>query len=360
MKLRIIPAFLMVMLLLLISAMATYAQNAAPAAADTQSADAGESTDAADAPPTDSQVAQFVKEAGRGENWLERGAIALLILLIAMTVNWIVMAIIHRTMQRIDAESAGGTPRIRQGGRRAITVLGLLANVAKWVIGIGAILWILAVMNVNLAPVLAGAGIVGIAFGFGAQTLVRDTISGFFLLIEGQYVVGDYVEVSGKFGIVEAIGLRVTVIKDLRNQLHYLPNGTITAVTVYEEHCVNYIVDIPIAEAADSEKATQVIQQVADDLREDFPRHLPMAGTVTPHISANGNASVRIPVAVFPTQDWLATEEFPARIQNALASVDIAAAEGRRILAYPDISRMPMPGTADDAGVRPNSGGRII
>jgi len=221
-------------------------------------------------------------------------------------------------------------------------VLGLLANIVKWVIGIGALLWALSVFNVNVTPVLAGAGIVGIAVGFGAQTLVRDTISGFFLLLEGQYVVGDYVDIGGKFGLVQAIGLRVTVLKDLDNRLHYIPNGTIATVTVYEQRFVSYVVEVPLAGPEDAHRGADVIRSVVADMVEDFPRHLPMAGTPQAHISGGGTSCVRVSLAVFPTQDWLATDEFPARVRSALAGAEIPIPDGRTIRTYPDLSHMPL------------------
>ncbi len=286
---------------------------------------------------------EVLKDVGHAESGLQRLSAIVFILLLSLAAYWIVMLIIRRTVLRLEAEAMTAAARVRQQARRAVTVLGLLANVAKWVIGVGAILWVLSVMDVKLTTVLAGAGIVGIAVGFGAQTLVKDTISGFFLLLEGQYVVGDYIEVGGKFGLVEVIGLRVTVLKDLDNQLHYIPNGTITIVTVYEEHFVNYIVEVPMGSAEDAEKASGVIQAVIDDMLEDFPRHLPMAGPAEAEVAPGGSACVRMPVAIFPTQDWLATEELPIRVKNALARAEIVMPEGRTTRTYPDLSRMPLP-----------------
>ncbi len=286
---------------------------------------------------------EVFKDVGRAESGLQRLSAIVFIVLFSLAAYWIVMLIIRRAVLRLEAEAMTARVRVRQQARRAVTVLGLLANVAKWAIGIGAILWILSVMDIPLTTVLAGAGILGIAVGFGAQTLVRDTISGFFLLLEGQYVVGDYIEVGGKFGLVEVIGLRVTVLKDLDNQLHYIPNGTIAIVTVYEEHFVNYVVEVPMPSAEDAEKASGVIQAVIDDMLEDFPRHLPLAGPAGAEVASGGSACVRMPVAVFPTQDWLAAEELPIRVKNALARAEIVMPEGRTIRTYPDLSRMPLP-----------------
>jgi moderate conductance mechanosensitive channel len=286
---------------------------------------------------------EFFKALGQTENGVERLAVIALVIFMAVVAYLLVMAVIQRAIMRVEAETRLASAHIRQSGQRAVTALGLLANIVKWVIGIGAVLWIMAIFNVNLGPVLAGAGIVGIAIGFGAQTLVRDTISGFFLLLEGQYAVGNYVDIGGKFGLVESIGLRVTAIKTLDNQLHYIPNGSIVAVTVYAEHFVNHVAEVPLASADDAPRAIEAIQGVVDDMLEAYPSHLPSAGPACAHTTSTGASCVRVPIAVFPTQNWLATEEFPARAKLALAGADIAMPEGWTVRTYPDLSRMPAP-----------------
>ncbi len=290
-----------------------------------------------------SPLLEFVKGLSTTESLVEKLAVIALIIAMAFALYWVVLQLIHRVVLRLEAESLTASARVRESGKRAVTILTLLANVVKWTIGVGALLWILSVLNVKMAPLLAGAGILGVAVGFGAQTLVKDTITGFFLLLEGQYIVGDYIEVAGKFGLVESIGLRVTVLKDLDNQLHYIPNGSITTLTVYEEAFVNYIVEVPMASADDAHKAADVVQGVVADMLEDFPRHLPAAGPVVVDITSGGGASLRIPLAIFPTQDWLATEELPTRVSVALKGADMGIPEGRTMRTYPDLSRMPLP-----------------
>ena len=291
---------------------------------------------------------EFVKGLSTTESLAEKSAIIVLIIAMAFALYWLVMRVIRHMVLRLEKASLTASARVRESGKRAVTILALLANVVKWTIGVGALLWILSVLNVKMAPLLAGAGILGVAVGFGAQTLVKDTITGFFLLLEGQYIVGDYIEVAGKFGLVESIGLRVTVLKDLDNQLHYIPNGSITTLTVYEEAFVNYIAEVPMASADDAYKAADVVQGVIADMLDDFPRHLPAAGPVVVDITSGGGASLRIPLAVFPTQDWLATEELPTRVSVALSGAGMSIPEGRTIRTYSDLSRMPVPPPIDE------------
>lgn len=334
-------ALLLLVCLLLLPAVITYSQDPA---ADEQAEPESPAGD--DTAPVWFEV---LRDIGKADSLLHKLSAIVFILLFAALIHWLIMLVIRKTVARLEADTLGAPPRRRLSGQRAVTVLGLLANLVKWIIGVGVVLWVLSVLNVNLAPVLAGAGILGVAVGFGSQALVRDLITGFFLLLEGQYVVGDYIEVAGKFGLVESIGLRVTVLKDLDNQLHYIPNGSITQLTVYEEQFVNYIAEVPFATADEAERARGILQAVVSDMGHDYPRHLPFIGAAKAHASPAGTAAcVRIPLAVFPTQDWLALDELPARVKMALAANGMSLPDGRAPRAYPDLRRMPLPRPPED------------
>ena len=122
---------------------------------------------------------------------------------------------------------------IRKGERREQTLHRLLENALSYVIYFSAILAILQEINIDVKGLLAGAGVLGLAVGFGAQSLVKDVISGFFILFEDQFSVGDYVKIGTAEGRVEEIGLRTTKIKNFTGELFILPNGTITQVVNY-------------------------------------------------------------------------------------------------------------------------------
>ncbi|MFO7946919.1 MAG: mechanosensitive ion channel family protein [Armatimonadota bacterium] len=291
---------------------------------------------------------QFMQSFSEGGSLAEKLGVAVMVIVLALLTYWIVHTFIARARRRLEQDAEEADARSRQRLQRAITVLELVGNVAKWIIGIGAVLWLLVTLGVPIAPLLAGAGIIGIAFGFGSQTLVKDLISGLFLLIEGQHAVGDYVEISGKFGLVEAIGLRVTVLKDLDNQLHYLPNGTITAITVYEEPFVNYMVEVPVSSDGDAKAVMEKMQEVIADMKDEFPQHLPLAGPVRVDRTESGQSVVRIPVGVFPTQEWLANEAVPARANQVLQELEITLPPGRQVRTYADLSRMPLPPKYED------------
>jgi small conductance mechanosensitive channel len=146
--------------------------------------------------------------------------------------------------------------------RREETLSKLLDNVLSYVVYFIAFMMILSVLNIDVKALLAGAGIVGLAVGFGAQNLVKDIISGFFIIFEDQFSVGDHVRIGLFEGNVEAIGLRTTKIKSWTGELHILPNGSITQVTNFSINNSVAVVDVAIAYGEDVDKAEKVIGEL--------------------------------------------------------------------------------------------------
>jgi len=198
----------------------------------------------------------------------------------------------------------------------------------------------MSVLGIPVVPLLTGVGFLGAAIAFGSQTLVKDLVSGLFLLLEGQYAEGDYVNLSGHFGRVEEIRFRTTILRDLDNQFHHIPNGSITAVTVYEEPYINYVLEIPLADAAEAERVRVGLDDLSAEMREKYPLHITEVGPAVVDRSRDYPNLVRLPVAVFPTQDWIATEELATRAQVMLDGMGIAVAEKLKMRVYPDISEV--------------------
>jgi hypothetical protein len=269
------------------------------------------------------------------------GAVGVLFIIVVTAIVYgVAMLLLRRAIGQVErtAEEAVEPQRRRQ--QRVVTVLSLLRSIIRWVMLTAASMWVLAAAGINIGPLLAGAGIAGLAIGFGSQNLVRDVVSGFFVLLEGQYAVGDYVQIGANFGMVEDIGVRVTVLKDLDNQRHYIPNGTVDMITVYEEPFVNFVIETPIADSGRTGDAMAAINQVAIQARAQYAHHLTYAEHAN-SVQGDGGALIRLPVAVFPTQEWVANEEIPQRIREALAASEVAMTEGRNIRTYADLSRMP-------------------
>ncbi len=159
---------------------------------------------------------------------------------------------------------------LRTSERREETLSKLLDNVLSYVIYFIAFMMILTVLTIDVKALLAGAGIVGLAVGFGAQSLVKDILSGFFIIFEDQFSVGDHIRVGQFEGDVEAIGLRTTKIKSWTGELHILPNGSITQVTNFSLNNSVAVVDVAIAYQEDIEKAEKVIGELLEKLPEQY------------------------------------------------------------------------------------------
>jgi small-conductance mechanosensitive channel len=123
--------------------------------------------------------------------------------------------------------------------------------------------------GIDIGPILAAAGVLGLAVGFGAQSLVKDIISGFFILLEDQIRVGDVVAVGDKAGLVEKVNLRMIILRDLEGKVHYIPNGSIDVVTNLTKDYSCAVFDIGVAYREDIDQVIDIIRQVSEDLRSD-------------------------------------------------------------------------------------------
>ncbi|MED3561129.1 mechanosensitive ion channel family protein [Bacillus xiapuensis] len=154
--------------------------------------------------------------------------------------------------------------------RREETLSRLLDSVLSYVVYFIAFLMILSVLTIDVKALLAGAGIVGLAVGFGAQSLVKDILSGFFIIFEDQFAVGDHIRVGEFEGNVETIGLRTTKIKSWTGEIHILPNGSVTQVTNFSINNSVAVVDVSIAYGEDVDKAEKVIGELLETLPDQY------------------------------------------------------------------------------------------
>lgn len=152
--------------------------------------------------------------------------------------------------------------------QRARTIGLVLSNIITAGLLISAVIAILSELGIAIGALAAGAGILGAALGFGAQSLVRDFISGLFIVVEDQYGVGDFVDLGSATGVVESIGLRVTQVRDLEGTVWYVRNGEILRVGNSSQGWSRVILDLPLAYNSDLDKAKKVIEQAAAKLAE--------------------------------------------------------------------------------------------
>ena len=153
--------------------------------------------------------------------------------------------------------------------KRSDTLKSVIRNIINMTIVVVAILMILKELDIEIGPILAAAGVVGIAVGFGAQQLVKDIIQGFFILLDDQIRVGDVVQIAGKSGLVENVNLRMITLRDLAGNVHFVRNGEITVVTNMTKEYSRYVFDIGVAYREDVDEVIRVIRQVDEELRND-------------------------------------------------------------------------------------------
>jgi small conductance mechanosensitive channel len=199
--------------------------------------------------------------------------------------------------------------------RRARTLGSVLENFARVLVISFFILETLQEFNINVGPLVAGLGIAGAALGFGAQSLVKDVIGGFFLLVENQFSVGDIVAVSDKHtGVVERMTLRVTLLRDLEGRAHYIPNGTISEVVVMSKEFAKAMVDVEVSQDEDIERVMGVLKDLGVELKESMaavaePTEILGIESMTPV-----SCVVRTLTRTEPGQQWAVARELRKRI----------------------------------------------
>lgn len=286
-------------------------------------------------------------------------AIALIVVL-AVIVRWL----LHRTIHRLVEGAADGrvsrallrrTPRrlrpstaAAQSARRAQrarTIGSVLRSITSVVVLLIAAVMILAEFGVALGPILASAGIVGIAVGFGAQNLVRDFLSGMFMMLEDQYGVGDLVDLGEAVGTVESIGLRISTVRDVKGTLWYVRNGEILRVGNMSQGYAVAVIDVPLAHTADTTQATDIVTRVAterlalDDMTEIVLEPPQVLGVDT--VSVEG-VTLRLTAKVSPGQQFVVQRALNAVITDALDEAHVP-----RPIVYPpqpDVQRPAVKG----------------
>jgi small-conductance mechanosensitive channel len=192
----------------------------------------------------------------------------LLVLILAYIILKLIDSASTRLRLFIPSEDVISVARVKQ---RTETLRLVIRSVSKAVLAVVVILQIAGELGFTLAPVLASAGIVGLAVGFGAQSLVKDVISGFFILFEDQFGVGDVVRIGEFSGSVERMTLRATVLRNLEGQVHVVPNGNIQNVTVMTKGWARAILDITVRHEVKLATVFEALQRVGTKLAKDWP-----------------------------------------------------------------------------------------
>ncbi len=189
-----------------------------------------------------------------------------------------------------------------------------------------AVLMILSEFNVKIGPILAAAGVVGLAVGFGAQHLVQDIISGFFILLDDQIRAGDVVQIAGKGGFVERLNLRMVVLRDLAGNVHYVRNGQIDVVTNMTKDYSRYVFEIGVAYREDVDAVIEVIKQVDEELRQDTQFSVDILEPIEIlglDQFADSAIIIKARTKTKPIRQWAIGREFNRRLKKAFDERDI-------------------------------------
>ena len=280
-------------------------------------------------------------------NWLIAKPITILLILIGAA---IVRMLARRLIDRLTRATGGKAPALlrplkerapqalgqllsERRAQRAKTIGSVFKSIVSVIVFGCAFMMILAELGVNLAPVLASAGILGVAIGFGAQNLVKDFLSGVFMMLEDQYGVGDVVDVGEATGTVEAVGLRITTMRDVNGTVWYVRNGEILRVGNSSQGFAVAVVDVPIGYGADVGQAVDILGTVAAEAVETEPVSAdvlePPEVLGVERVSAVEGITMRLTVKVRPGRQWAVQRSLRAKVMEAFEDAGIQGPVGR-------------------------------
>jgi small conductance mechanosensitive channel len=253
-------------------------------------------------------------------------------------------------VRRFEHEVSQGTSLdALERAKRARTLGSLVQNVSSVSITIVAVLLILDQLGVNITPVLTGAGIAGLAVGFGAQTLVRDIISGFFLILENQVRVGDVASINGVAGLVEDITLRTIVLRDEEGAVHVFPNGAINTLANRSKDFSYYVITLAVPYNEDLDRIVELLRQAGGELRGD-PKFGPFILEPVEIMGLDSftdwSMQVKLRIKTVPLKQWDVGRELRRRIRKAFDTAGVH-------VPFPALPAVIAPPGPRDASARP-------
>ena len=302
---------------------------------------------------TDSIVA-VLRERVRTEwsdvfNWPELTATGLRVVA-ALGVGWLAFWALKLLLRRIERSiepTEGGLLSVQE--QRTKTLLSLVRSIGIVVILVLIVFMVLGALGINLGPLLAGAGVIGLAVSFGAQSLVKDVISGLFILFENQYGVGDVIRLDTTVsGAVERMTLRVVVLRDVHGVVHIVPNGEIKRVSNLTRTWARAVLDVGVAYKEDADRVMEVLREVGRGLQEDPEwKHFLVEEVTVPGIESFGESSVNIRVMAktVPLKQWDVARELRRRIKRRFDEDGIETTNPRTLLLQEDPARQQLAAT---------------
>jgi moderate conductance mechanosensitive channel len=238
-------------------------------------------------------------------------------ILIIIAVAWLLAAATRASVSRFENRftDIGNSEKTK----RVKTLSAIISTTVIMSVYAAAAIMVVAECGIAIGPLLAGAGIAGLAIGFGAQSLVKDVISGFFIILEDQIRVGDVVNVAGVGGIVEAINLRTIRLRDIEGRVHIVPNGLIEVATNLTREWSRAVVEISVAYKEDVDRVIAVLREIGDELCSDPDfKELILEPMTVQGLNSLGDSSVNIGVffKTRPIRQWDVAREFRKRVKK--------------------------------------------
>jgi moderate conductance mechanosensitive channel len=286
----------------------------------------------------------------------------LLRILVALIVAWAAFLVLRTITRRVEAGAAGGegiAGRARE--QRIRTLVSLIRSVGIVVILVITLFSILGILGHDIRPLLAGAGVIGLAISFGAQSLVRDVITGMFILFENQFAVGDVIRIGDTGGAVERMTLRVVVLRDIHGVVHVIPNGEIKKVANMTRSWSRAVIEIGVAYKEDVDRVMEVMREVGRELQQDEAWSPLLVEEVTvPGIESFGDSAVniRIMTKTLPLKQWDVARELRRRLKNRFDAEGIEIPFPHRTF-YWGKDQMP-PVDVPEREARDAGGGRAV
>ncbi len=277
------------------------------------------------------------------QDWLLGDGLRIVVtIVLAVLVRWVLHRLINRSVAAMAAKSERRQEEHRRKGlladvtgpsqeryvQRMTTLGSLLRSIVTFVVYGIAVLTLMALVGIPLGPLLASAGVGGVALGFGAQSLVKDFLSGIFMILEDQYGVGDVIDTGEAIGAVEEVSLRVTRLRDINGVTWYIRNGEIVRIGNKTQGSSNAVVDIPVAYDEDLDKVMNVIRRVAEDVGQDkawLGKVIEAPTVLGVETMTGAMMTIRVLAPCAPGQNWTVQRELRQRVKTALDAAGVKA-----------------------------------
>ena len=249
--------------------------------------------------------------------WFASSGLRIVLILVGALVAVRLAVFITRRVEQAFQDNDPSTMNERE--KQAATLGKVIRNITRILVWSVAVMMVLRELGIDIGPILAGIGIMGLAVGFGAQSLVKDFLAGMFILIENQYNVGDVIEAAGAKGQVEKITLRATTLRDLEGNVHIIPNGAIDVVTNKTRQWSRFVLDIGVAYKENVDEVMGVLKEIGDELAADVE----FSSMITAPLEvlgvqdfADSAVIIRVMFTTQPVKQWTVGREFRRRVKN--------------------------------------------